>query len=72
MKIAGLIIGILLTILSFIGLVVCLLLPTMTNNRVGFDEALLGLIPAVFFLIIGLVITIISAIFVMRARKKTK
>ena len=46
MKIAALIIGILLMVLAGIGGIVCLLLPSMTNNRISLDEAALGLIPA--------------------------
>ncbi len=57
-------------VLAGIGGIICLLLPSMTNNRVGFDEAILGLIPAVLVFFLGLVITIVSAILVIKARKK--
>lgn len=70
MKTAGLVVGILLIVLAGIGGIVCLLLPSMTNNRVSFDEALLGLIPAVIVLFLGFVITVVSAIFILKARKK--
>lgn len=69
MKIAGLIIGILLMLLAGIGGIVCLLLPSLTNNRVSFDESLLGLIPAVLIFFVGLLITAVSAFFVIKARK---
>ena len=69
MRIATLIIGILLVVLSIIGGIVCLLLPSMTNNRVSFDEALLGLIPAVLVFFIGFAITVVGAILVFKARK---
>ncbi len=72
MKMAGLIIGILLIILAGIGAVVCLLLPSMTNNRVSFEEAILGLVPAVIILLFGFLLTIISAIFVIKARKAAR
>ena len=72
MKMAGLIIGILLIILAGIGAVVCLLLPSMTNNRVSFEEAMLGLIPAVIILLFGFLLTIVSAIFVIKARKAAR
>jgi len=72
MKMAGLIIGILLIILAGIGAVVCLLLPSMTNNRVNFEEAMLGLIPAVIILLFGFLLTIVSAIFVIKARKAAR
>ncbi len=55
MKTVSLIIGILLMVLSGIGFIVCLLLPAMTNNRANFQEAMLGLIPAVMIFIPALV-----------------
>lgn len=70
MKIAGLIIGIILTLLAAIGTIVFLLLPSMTNNRVDFEESALGLIASIPLFFIGLVITIVSAILYFRARKK--
>jgi hypothetical protein len=69
MKIASLIVGILLMVLAGIGFIVCLLLPSMTNNRVNFQEAMLGLIPAALIFLLALVMTIVSAIFVIKARK---
>ena len=71
MKTAGLVIGILLMILSGIGFIVCLALPSMTSNRVSFDEAILGLIPAAIVFFLAFVLTVISAIFVFKARKAT-
>jgi len=69
MKIAGLVIGILLMILGVVGGIVCLLLPSMTNNRVSFEESLLGLIPAIVVAFIGLLLTIVSVFFIMKAKK---
>ncbi len=69
MKIAGLVIGILGMLLALIVLVVCLLLPSMTNNRVNFEEALFGIIPSILVFIISLVIAVISLIFILKARK---
>lgn len=69
MKIASLVIGILLMILAGVGAIVCLLLPSLTNNRVSFDEAMLGLIPAVVLLFVGFVVTVIAIVFVIKARK---
>lgn len=43
MKLASLIVGILLMVLAGIAFIVCLLLPAMTNNRVSFEESMLGL-----------------------------
>ena len=70
MKIAVLIIGILMMILAVIGGIVCFLLPSMTNNRISFDEALLGLIPAVLVFFLGFAITVVTGIFILKARKK--
>ena len=69
MKIAGLIVGILLMVLAGIAFIVCLALPSMTNNRVNFEEALLGLIPAAVIFFLAFVLTVISAIFFFKAKK---
>jgi uncharacterized membrane protein len=69
MKIAGLIVGILLMVLSGITFVVCLLLPAMTDNRVSFDESVLGLIPAAIVFFLAFVLTVVSAIFFFKAKK---
>lgn len=72
MKKAGLVIGILLTILAGIGGVICLLLPSLTNNRIKLEEALLGLIPAVIVFIFGFLIAVISAVLILKARKSVQ
>ncbi len=69
MKIAGLVIGILLMILSGIVFVVCLLLPSMTNNRVNFEEALLGLIPSTVVFLLSTALAVVSLILVLKAKK---
>lgn len=69
MKIAGLVIGILLMVVSGIAFVVSLSLPSLTSNKVNFEESLIGLIPSIFFLFIGFVITVVSGIFVLKGRK---
>ncbi|MDQ2856703.1 MAG: hypothetical protein M3R68_10270 [Acidobacteriota bacterium] len=71
MKTAGLIIGIVLMILSGITFVVCLALPTMTDGRVSSQESMLGLIPAAIFFFLAFVLTVISAIFVFKGKKKS-
>lgn len=70
MKIAGLIIGILLMVLSGIVFVICLLLPSMTNNRVNFKESLVGLIPSAIIGFLAFILTIIMAMFLMKNKKK--
>jgi hypothetical protein len=69
MKIAGLIIGILLMVLSSIVLLVCLALPSATNNRVNFEEALLGIIPSVLVFFLALVVTVLSALMLIKGKK---
>ena len=69
MKIAVLVIGILGMVLAEIGFVVYLLLPTITNNHVSRNESLLGIIPAVIVFFLGMILTIVSAILVINARK---
>jgi hypothetical protein len=69
MKIAGLVIGILLMVVSGIAFVVCLMLPAITSNKVNFEESLVGLIPAAFFCFVGLVVTVVSGILVLKGKK---
>lgn len=69
MKLASLIIGILLMILSGIAFIVCLLLPAMTDNRVSFEESMLGLIPSVVVFVLAFVLTVVSAIFFFKGKK---
>jgi uncharacterized membrane protein len=69
MKTASLIIGILLMILAGVAFVICLALPAMTSNRVSFEESMLGVIPSAIVFFLAFVVTVISAIFVFRARK---
>ena len=69
MKIASLIIGIVLMVLAGIAFIVCLLLPAMTNNHVSRGESMLGLIPAVIVFLLAFVLTVVSVIFVLKAKK---
>ncbi|MCU0239676.1 MAG: hypothetical protein MUC29_09555 [Pyrinomonadaceae bacterium] len=70
MKKIGLVIGIVLMILAGIGGIICLALPSLTNNKINFNEAIIGFIPASIVFILGLIITIISAIFLIKSNKK--
>ena len=69
MKLAVLIIGILGMVLAGIAFIVCLLLPAMTNNHVSRGESMLGIIPAVIIFLLAFVLTLVSAIFVLKAKK---
>lgn len=70
MKTAGLITGIILTLLSGIGFVICLILPGVSRN-VSVQESMLVAIPLMILCFLSFVLTIISAIFVIKARKKS-
>ena len=70
LKIASLIVGILLMILAGIGFVVSLLLPSITDNHVSFEESMYGLIPSAIVFMLAFLLTVISAFFVFK-RKKT-
>lgn len=70
MKIAGLVIGILGTLLGFFGLVVCLALPEMTSGRVSWEEAMPGIILAGLVLFVSFIIAVIFLILVIMGRKK--
>lgn len=68
MKITALIVGVLLLILSVVGMVFCFMLPSLTNNRINFDEAALGLIPVALIFIVGLLTTIVSSALLLKKR----
>ena len=69
MKLASLIVGIVLMVISGIAFVVCLLLPAMTSNRVSFEEAMLGLIPSAVVFLLAFVLTVVAAIFFFKGKK---
>ncbi|MGI8788311.1 MAG: hypothetical protein ACR2HG_11180 [Pyrinomonadaceae bacterium] len=69
MRKTGLKVGILLLILGIIIGAVCLLLPTLTNNRVRFGESAFGFIPAGVLFLLGFIFAILSLIFTFRAKK---
>jgi uncharacterized membrane protein len=71
MKVAGLVIGILGMILAFIVLIICLMLPSMTNNRVNFEESLVGVIPAVLVGFISFIVTVISLLTILKNKQKS-
>ena len=62
-------VGVSLLILGLIVGGICLWLPSLTDNRVRFGEAALGLIPAGVFFLLGFIFTILSVIFSIRAGK---
>lgn len=70
MKIAGIVIGILLILLGIIVGIVSLLLPSMTNNRVDFGEAVIGLVAGVLLFLLGFVIAAGAGVLYIKGRKK--
>lgn len=70
MKTAALIIGVLLMILSGIGFLICFILPGVTRN-VSVQEAMLVAVPLGILCFLSFVMTIVSAILVIKARKNT-
>ncbi len=68
MKIVGLMIGIVFMVLSGLGILICLILPGM-NSHVSFQESMMVAIPLAGLFFVALVGTIISAVFVLKARK---
>lgn len=58
-----------LLILGIVIGAICLLLPTLTSNRVRFGESAFGLIPTGVMFLLGFIFTILSLIFTVRARK---
>jgi len=69
MKTAGLIIGIILSVLSAIGIVICLVLVSTTNGRVSLEESMLVAIPLAVLFLVASVGTVIAAILILKARK---
>ena len=69
MKIAVLVLGILGVLLGLIVTVVSLALPSMTSNKVNFEESLIGIIAGVVVLLISLVIAAIGLVLVLKKKK---
>lgn len=64
-----LIAGILLTLFGGLVFIVSLLLPSMTNNRVNFEEALIGIIAGVVLVFFGLIIDGVGLFLVFKKKK---
>ena len=61
--------GILGMVLSGIGLIVSILLPTLTENHVSPDEALIGIIPSALIFVLSLIIAVVGLILVLTRKK---
>jgi len=65
-----LVLGILGVLLGIATLGVSLLLPTLTSNKVSFDESLIGIIAGGVVLVLAFFIAVIGLIIVIVKRKK--
>jgi hypothetical protein len=63
-------IGILGVLLGLLATGATVALPLVTEGRVSWEEAVLGIIPAVLFLGISFLIFVLGLIFVIKNRKK--
>jgi hypothetical protein len=66
-----LVIGILGVLLGIAGTGASVALPLVTDGRVSWEEAALGIIPAALVLIGSFLVFVIGLIFVIKNRKKT-
>ncbi len=69
MKIAVLVLGILGVLLGLIITIISLLLPSLTSNKINFNEALPGIIGGVVVLFFGLIIAVIGLVLVLKKKK---
>lgn len=61
--------GILITLFGGLVFIISLLLPTMTDNRVNFEEALIGIIAGVVVVFFGLVLDGVGLFLVFKKKK---
>lgn len=66
-----LVIGILGVLLGFAGTGISVALPLVTDGRVSWEEAALGIVPGALVLIVSFLVFIIGLIFVIKNRKRT-
>ncbi len=66
----ALVLGILGVLIGGLALIVSLLLPSLTNGRTSWEEALLGIIPAAIVLFFSFIIAVVGLILVLKNRKK--
>ena len=65
-----LVLGILGVLLGFAITAISVALPLATDGRTSWEEAALGIIPGVVFLVISFFVFLIGLIFVLKNRKK--
>lgn len=72
MKIAVLVLGVLGVLLGIIVTGVSLALPTITDNKVNFEEAMIGIIIGGALLLLSGLIAIVGLVLVIMGRKKNQ
>lgn len=64
-----LVLGILGILLGFLITAVSVALPVLTDGRTSWEEAMLGIIPGIIFLVLSFFVAVIGLIFVIKGRK---
>lgn len=66
-----LVLGILGMVLSSIVFLICLMIPSMTDNRVNFEESLVGVVPSVIVFLISFLMTAIGGFLLIKTKRQT-
>lgn len=66
-----LVLGILGMVLSSIVFLICLILPSMTNNRVNFEESLVGIVPSIIVFLISFLMTAVGGFLLIKSKQQT-
>lgn len=67
-----LVLGILGILLGFVVTAISVALPSFTNGRTSWEEAMLGIIPGVVVLVISFVIAVVGLVIIIMGRKKSE
>lgn len=67
-----LVLGILGVLLGFVVTAISVALPSFTNGRTSWEEAMLGIIPGVVVLVISFVIAVVGLVIIIMGRKKSE
>ncbi len=67
-----LVLGILGVLLGFVVTAISVALPSFTNGRTSWEEAMFGIIPGVVVLVISFVIAVVGLVIIIMGRKKSE
>jgi len=67
-----LVLGILGVLLGFVVTAISVALPSITNGRTSWEEAMFGIIPGVVVLVISFVIAVVGLVIIIMGRKKSE